>query len=68
MDKKETNKISVGIPIKLHEKMKKLSIEYGINLNTLIDFAIMNFLDQKDDLDLAELYRKVKGEEDKSGM
>lgn len=46
--KKDLVMVQTRIPRKNHEQLKKMSVEYGISINAIVNFAVSQYLQVKD--------------------
>lgn len=55
-------RLSVDLTESMYAKVKGISIECGLPMSSIVTYAIMTFLDQRDAINLMELYKKTEKE------
>lgn len=59
---KDKKRINVDLTPTMYEKIKGISIECGLPMSSIVTYALMNFLDQREAFAITELYKKMEKE------
>jgi hypothetical protein len=55
-------RINVDLTETMYAKVKNISIESGLPMSSIVTYAIMTFLDQRDAINMMEIYKKAEKE------
>lgn len=62
MEKQKKIRLSVDLTESMYSKVKAISVDCGLPMSSIVTYAIMTFLDQRDAINMMDLYKKTEKE------
>lgn len=60
-------RLNVDLTESVYAKVKAISVEYGLPMTSIVTYALMSFLDQRDAIGMMDVYKKAEAEKVKNG-